>query len=102
MSNAEIIIEKWKSGVRQVNIAKDLDVSEAFVSQVLAPFKKKKKQPQEPPKVVVPRAPKKQVDKNLLIKYILALNKGHKGYEEYGFTDNHAFLSEIIKMVYDL
>lgn len=38
MSIAEIV-EKWKAGAKQVDIAKEFDVSEAYISQVLAPFK---------------------------------------------------------------
>lgn len=38
MSKVEII-EKWKQGMKQVDIAKDLRVGESYVSQILAPFK---------------------------------------------------------------
>lgn len=37
-----MIIEKWKNGTKQVDIAKDLKVTEAYVSQILAPEKKRK------------------------------------------------------------
>lgn len=42
MSKAESIVRKWKSGAKQVDIAKELDVTEAYVSQILAPEKKRK------------------------------------------------------------
>lgn len=36
------IIERWKKGDKQRDIANDLGVSEQYISQVLAPFKKEK------------------------------------------------------------
>lgn len=41
MSKADIIIERWKNGEKQIDIANDLSVSEPYVSKVLAPFKSK-------------------------------------------------------------
>lgn len=45
MSKADIIMEKWKNGERQVDIAKDLGVGESYISHVLAPLKSKKSIP---------------------------------------------------------
>lgn len=33
------IVQKWENGIKQKDIAKELGVSEAYISQVLAPFK---------------------------------------------------------------
>ena len=109
MTKADIIIEKWKNGSKQKDIATEEDVSEAYVSQVLAPEKKKKK-PKLPPKVVNAsmRSPtgsinrEKKEKKKLIIKYILGINAGHKSYEQYGFPNNHAFLAHITQMIHDL
>jgi len=49
MSKAKTIVEKWKNGAKQVAIAKELDVTEAYVSQILAPEKKRKKLSSEIP-----------------------------------------------------
>lgn len=43
MSKAESIVRKWKEGAKQIDIAKELDITEAYVSQILAPEKKRKK-----------------------------------------------------------
>ena len=42
------------------------------------------------------------VDKELLIKYIYALNKGHKTYTNYGFKDNHEFLARITQLISEI
>jgi len=49
MSKAKTIVEKWKNGAKQVDIAKELDVTEAYVSQILAPEKKRKNLSPETP-----------------------------------------------------
>ena len=45
MSKTDIIVEKWKNGEKQVDIAKDLGVGESYISHVLAPLKSKKSIP---------------------------------------------------------
>ena len=42
MSKTEEIIRLWKDGKKQVEIANEFDVTEAYVSQILAPEKKRK------------------------------------------------------------
>ena len=42
MSKIEEIIRLWKEGKKQVEIANEFDVTEAYVSQILAPEKKRK------------------------------------------------------------
>jgi len=51
-----------------------------------------------------PRVSTKQISekKEILTKYIFALNRGHKTYENYGFKDNHAFLAEIMKLLNEI
>lgn len=40
MSKTNIIIKKWKEGTKQKDIANSLEVSEAYISQILAPEKR--------------------------------------------------------------
>lgn len=47
MSKADKIVEKWRSGEKQVDIAKALGVGESYISHVLAPLKEKKSIPKK-------------------------------------------------------
>lgn len=39
MSKVNEIVERWKSGEKQIDIANNLEVTESYVSKVLRPFK---------------------------------------------------------------
>ncbi len=51
MSKVDDIIKRWKKGEKQVDIARELQIGESYVSQVLGPLKN----PSIPPGTFVPR-----------------------------------------------
>lgn len=51
---------------------------------------------------IEPKPPKRNRNKEMkdtLKKYVLAVNRGHKTYERYGFEDNHTFLLAIFDII---
>lgn len=59
MSKVDEIIEKWKKGEKQVDIARELQIGESYVSQVLGPLKN----PVLPVETFVPREIKRLFDR---------------------------------------
>lgn len=49
----EEIYKKWKTGMKQIDIAKEADCSESYISQVLGPYKKVQKF--DPNSILIPQ-----------------------------------------------
>jgi len=89
----------------------DKKETDSLLAELDAIPDKKKKQHTPPaaekPVIIeeAPKAPRKNIkkeQKNLLKKYIYAVNYGHKLYEKYGFEDNHSFLLKIFEIIDNL
>lgn len=46
--------------------------------------------------------PSNSKNKELLKRYVLSINKGHKDYERHGFNDAHEFLLAVLKLIDEL